>query len=109
MVLNLSSLGAYPDQTYYDPNRPSWLPYFIDTPTESASKYGTTNVIGQMGGVVGVAATDVGSVAGEAVGSAINSAINEATGGVDTSSTISSWTTIAMLAAAGFLLFALKK
>lgn len=32
-------LGAYPTDPYYDPNRPSWLPYFIDTPTESEMKY----------------------------------------------------------------------
>lgn len=36
----MNGLGAYPDQSYYDPNRPSWLPYWIDTPTESAAKYG---------------------------------------------------------------------
>lgn len=34
------SLGAYPDDPYYDPGRPSWLPYWIDTPTESAMKWG---------------------------------------------------------------------
>ncbi len=34
-------LGAYPDQVWYDPTRPSWLPYVIDTPTESARKYAT--------------------------------------------------------------------
>jgi hypothetical protein len=33
-------LGAWPGQYFYDPNRPSWLPYWIDTPTESAVKYG---------------------------------------------------------------------
>lgn len=33
-------LGAYPTDPYYDPNRPSWLPYWIDTPTESALKFG---------------------------------------------------------------------
>lgn len=33
------SLGAYPTDVYYDPLRPSWLPYWIDTPTESAAKY----------------------------------------------------------------------
>lgn len=32
-------LGAYPDDPYYDPKRPSWLPYWIDTPTESQAKY----------------------------------------------------------------------
>lgn len=32
-------LGAHPGDTYYDVNRPSWLPYWIDTPTESALYY----------------------------------------------------------------------
>jgi hypothetical protein len=32
-------LGAYPTDSYYDPNRPSWLPYWLDTPTESIRKY----------------------------------------------------------------------
>jgi hypothetical protein len=33
------NLGAYPTDAYYDPNRPSWLPYWLDTPTESIRKY----------------------------------------------------------------------
>ena len=37
MMLNL---GAYPSDSYYDPNRPAWLPYWVDTPTESALKWG---------------------------------------------------------------------
>jgi hypothetical protein len=32
-------LAAYPGDSYYDPNRPGWLPYWIDTPTESEAKY----------------------------------------------------------------------
>jgi hypothetical protein len=35
-----AALGAYPTDSYYDPGRPSWLPFWIDTPTESAMKYG---------------------------------------------------------------------
>jgi len=31
-------LGAYPTDCFYDKNRPSWLPYWIDTPTESQAK-----------------------------------------------------------------------
>jgi len=31
-------LGAYPTDCFYDPNRPSWIPYWIDTPTESQAK-----------------------------------------------------------------------
>ncbi|MCC7497322.1 MAG: hypothetical protein IT160_07080 [Bryobacterales bacterium] len=33
-------LGAYPTDRYYDPNRPAWLPHWVDTPTESALKWG---------------------------------------------------------------------
>ena len=33
-------MGAYPSDSYYDPARPSWLPYWIDTPTESGLKWG---------------------------------------------------------------------
>lgn len=36
-----SGLAAYPDEVWFDPNRPSWLPYWIDTPTESGRKYNT--------------------------------------------------------------------
>ena len=32
------ALGAYPTDPYYDPARPSWLPYWIDDPTESQNK-----------------------------------------------------------------------
>jgi len=34
------ALGAYPSDSYFDPYRPSWVPFWIDTPTESAMKYG---------------------------------------------------------------------
>ena len=32
----LAGLGIYPGDECYDPNRPSWLSYFIPTPTEIA-------------------------------------------------------------------------
>lgn len=32
-------VGAYPDDPYFDPQRPSWLPYWIDDSTESQAKY----------------------------------------------------------------------
>lgn len=35
----IARLGAYPDQVYYDPGRPWWLPFYLDTPTESARKF----------------------------------------------------------------------
>ena len=40
MIRRASTLGAYPGQPYYDPARPSWVPYWVDTPTESALKWG---------------------------------------------------------------------
>lgn len=36
----ITALGAHPGDAYYDPSRPRWLPYWIDTPTESAMYYG---------------------------------------------------------------------
>jgi hypothetical protein len=38
--MTFHALGAYPTDPYYDPNRPAWLPYWIDDATESAQKYG---------------------------------------------------------------------
>lgn len=35
-----SGMGAYPTDSFYDPDRPSWLPFWIDDPTESAQKLG---------------------------------------------------------------------
>lgn len=43
-VSTTRGLGAYPDQVWYDPNRPSWLPGWIDTPTESIRKIQTLAV-----------------------------------------------------------------
>ena len=39
MLTRRNSLGAYPTDSYYDPNRPSWLPYWIDDDAESSAKY----------------------------------------------------------------------
>ncbi len=36
----IATLGAYPSDAYYDPNRPGWMPYWIDTLSESAMKWG---------------------------------------------------------------------
>ena len=35
-------MGAYPTDCFYDPGRPSWLPYWLDTPTESQNKIACT-------------------------------------------------------------------
>lgn len=37
--VQLQGIGAYPTDPYYDPDRPSWLPYWLDTPTESIRKW----------------------------------------------------------------------
>lgn len=110
MRMNLQSLGAYPDQVWYDPTRPSWLPYWIDDFTESANKYGSTSITDQMAGVVGAAAGAVGSAAGSAIGTGLSNAVGsavEASGG-GSASTIS-WTLIAAAVAAAALIFAVKK
>ena len=74
-------VGAYPDDPYYDVNRPSWLPYWIDDSAESAMKYGTTSTIGQMGGVVGSAGAAVaGGIADAAAGAVSNAVSTSLTG-----------------------------
>lgn len=40
LLSRTAGMGAYPGDSYFDPGRPSWLPFWIDTPTESALKYG---------------------------------------------------------------------
>jgi hypothetical protein len=55
-----SGLGAYPDEVWYDPNRPSLLPYWIDDFTETARKYATVlvgNPTAQTSGVTTVVTT----------------------------------------------------
>lgn len=37
-VRSRSGLSAYPTDCFFDANRPSWLPYWIDTSTESQAK-----------------------------------------------------------------------
>jgi hypothetical protein len=70
-----NGLGLYPDElnpqgvACYDPNRPSWLPDWIDTPTESACYYNSPTLAGQAGAVVGQAVNQaVGGVLGGATG-----------------------------------------
>lgn len=72
----MRGVGAYPTDSYFDPDRPSWLPYWIDDFTESAAKYGTTSLPGQMGGVVGSAAASVAAGAADAVAGAAANAID---------------------------------
>jgi len=68
-------VGAYPDDPYFDPNRPSWLPYWIDDSTESALKYNSDSLAGQMGGVVGKAGAAVAGGVADAVAGAADNAI----------------------------------
>jgi hypothetical protein len=55
-VYRRSGLGAYPTDPYYDPGRPSWLPYWIDDPTESQNKAAYALLAGA-GGSVGTLAS----------------------------------------------------
>lgn len=72
MQLSGIGLGAYPTDAYYDPGRPDWVPYWIDTPTESAMKWDSPSLTGQaaavagyiVGGTADAAATVAGSAAG---------------------------------------------
>lgn len=96
--MRIGAIGAYPDDPYYDPNRPSWLPYWIDDLTESEAKYNATNIVQATVNATGDA---VGSVAASAA-SGVASAATSAIGGVDIS-------TIAIIAGIGFVIYAFKK
>jgi hypothetical protein len=74
-MMRFKGMGLYPDQlnpqgvACYDPNRPSWLPDWIDTSTESACYYASPTLAGQTGAVIGdtvsgVAAGFVGGATG---------------------------------------------
>lgn len=39
-MYNRTGVGAYPTDAYFDRTRPAWLPYWVDTPTENAQKWG---------------------------------------------------------------------
>ncbi len=72
--------GAYPDNPCYDPNRPSWLPYFFDDITESNCKFPTSligslpqvesNVTGVLGQTVGATTADIADAAAAGAASA---------------------------------------
>jgi hypothetical protein len=74
-------VGAYPDDPYYDVNRPSWLPYWIDDSAESAMKYGSTSTVGQMGGVVGSAGAAVAGGIADAASAAVSNAVSTSLSG----------------------------
>jgi hypothetical protein len=74
--MSLVGVGMYPTDPCFDPNRASWLPYWIDNTTESACYYGTDSLLGQMGGVVGGAAGTVASGAASAVASGVATGVS---------------------------------
>lgn len=41
-------VGEYPGYYCFDANRPSWVPYWFDTPTESACKWNPGTIIGNI-------------------------------------------------------------
>lgn len=91
-------LGAYPTDSYFDPGRPDWLPYWIDTPTESEMKWGSPSLTGQAAAVAGYLTGQVANVAGDVAGSAA--------GGVARSLSVQ---TILILGAGLFALYLIKK
>lgn len=62
-VRSRSGLSAYPGDCFFDPNRPSWLPFWIDTPTESNAKaaclYGSIPIVGGIFNPGGVRAQQI--------------------------------------------------
>jgi hypothetical protein len=91
-------LGAYPTDSYFDPNRPSWLPYWIDTPTESNRKYNAENIMQATVNAAGMAA---GTVAGGVINT-IGGAAGAAAGGVANQLNLSG---LLLLGGAGFLAY----
>jgi hypothetical protein len=39
-ILRSKALGVYPGDKCYDPTRPSWLPYWLDTNSENLCRFG---------------------------------------------------------------------
>jgi hypothetical protein len=71
----MNGLAAYPGDPCYDPDRPSWLPYWLDDFTESDCKYNATNIGGAIVGAFenpGEVATNVGGVIGQGAAGAVS-------------------------------------
>jgi hypothetical protein len=93
-LLRGRGFGAYPTDPCYDPNRPSWLPYWLDDLTESDCKYpngvlsdlpqAEANIGGVIGQTVGSGVSDVASGVATATEAAATGAV---TGGVSDLST----------------------
>src|SRR5262245_29212412 len=92
-------IGAYPSDTaYFDPNRPSWLPYWIDTPHESEMKYEAENLMQATANAAGQAAGTVAAGVVNTLGGAVGAAADKVTGGLNLSGLL-------LLAGAGFLAY----
>jgi len=88
-------MGAYPGDSYYDAGRPGWLPFWIDTVTESERKYQADSILQATVNAAGMAA---GTVAGSVVSYAAGSVANAVTAAIDK--------TTASLAPSGYVVLA---
>lgn len=70
-------MGVYPDQPCYDPQRPTWMPYWLDDLTESSCKYpnGVLADLPQAG-------TNIAAVAGQAVGGGVADTLDAVGSGI---------------------------
>ena len=82
----MRGLAAYPGDPCYDPNRPSWLPYWIDDTAEDECGTGTSNLFASMWDTFtnpSLLTSEIGTSAGEAAGSAASTVANAAATGVE--------------------------
>ncbi len=91
-------LGLYPGDPCYDPDRPSWLPYWIDDFTESDCFYNAPNVIAAVPNAAGYMAGQAVGITANAVGTGIAAATSQM-----------SWWTLGALGVGGLLLFEFLK
>jgi len=71
----MSGLAAYPGDPCYDPDRPTWLPYWLDDFTESDCKWNASNIAGATINAFenpGQVAANVGGVVGQGAGAAVS-------------------------------------
>ena len=52
MLVRSRGVGEYPGYYCYDSGRPSWLPYWLDSLTESACKYRPSTIAGNIAACV---------------------------------------------------------
>lgn len=75
-------MSAYPTDSYYDPDRPSWLPYWIDDPTESLAKYNASNLLQATANAAGTAAGSVVGTVADSAASAVSNTLSSAFGSI---------------------------